>query len=210
MKIGTRIERVRNYERAVRNDDQLVIDFRVILLNETFFGAPHVITRYERRWSAVDLQSADWQSLARYKAPGVIPGRAGHARIELGSKPETATPPFEEIPILPEPFRKLGENERNFDYRQGLRDAAGSNRLSVCCSGPPGDPLDVLGRRELIVLSQDGELDGQFRFTVVQIPELRYRTWWAIPTRIALLPMTLAADVVTLPAQFVILVGMRQ
>jgi hypothetical protein len=206
MKIGNRIERVHNYERAVGAQDQLLIDYRTILLKAASF---QVITRYARRWSAIDLRTADWQSLKLYKAPGIIPGRVETAKIELGPRPETATPPYYEIPILPEPYPKL-DDKGTFDYRQELQDAAGSNPLSLCCLGPAGDPLDVLGRQSLVVLSQIGGPGGEMRFTVIQIPELKYRTWWAIPTRVAILPLTIAADAVTLPAQLVILIGMSR
>jgi hypothetical protein len=201
MRIGTRVERVQSFQRALRKDDQLVIDYQVILLQESLFGAPQVITRDAHRWSALDLRAIDWQSLERYRVPETIAEDGAEAKIELGPRPDTPVPPFEEIPILPDPHG---------DYWQELRDAARSNPLAVCCSGPPANPLDILGRYELVVLARSGEATGPLRIATVQIPELRYGTWWAIPTRTLVLPLTLAADVLTFPAQVVILIGLRR
>ena len=60
MRIGNRMEHVDCLQRAVRRDDQLVIDYRVIPRTQVFFG--QVITRDVRGWSAVDLRSLHWQS----------------------------------------------------------------------------------------------------------------------------------------------------
>jgi hypothetical protein len=201
MTIGTRVERIHSIQRAVQNDDQLVIDYQVILLKAgaALFWADEVITRDARGWSAIDLRGMDWQDLENYSpVPGEMPQGAGTARLELGPRPDTPLPPFEDVPLLSE--------ARAILYAQALRDAGVSHPLSVCCSG---SPAPVLGGQELVLLAQNGEPDGHFRFAMVQIPELRHETWWAIPARIAIFPLTLAADIVTLPAQVCLVLLLR-
>ena len=55
--IGTRVERVQRFERAVRKDDQLVIDYQAILVKQPFLGAEQVITPDAQRWTTLDLRT---------------------------------------------------------------------------------------------------------------------------------------------------------
>ena len=60
------------------------------------------------------------------------------------------------------------------------------------------------------MIARDGGDDGEVPVATSQIDERQYQTWWAIPARIAILPLTLAADVVTLPLQVVIIRGLAR
>ena len=155
-------------QRAVQKDDRLVLDYQVIVVKESFFGAEQVITRDAHRWSVLDLRTLDWQPVDQSGLPYQIAEGAGHATVEQGRRPQTPVPPFEEIPILPDP---------QGDYWEELRHAAQSQPLAVCCSGPTGDPAGVVGRSELTVVARSGEWNGELRIASVQIDERRYGAW---------------------------------
>jgi hypothetical protein len=182
MRIGQRTERLSQLERAVRKDDLVLIEYRVA--QSSAFGP---LSTTVHRWSRISLADVRWSPL---NVDGTIPY---DTVIEDGSPPDMPSGPGEEIPILSKPETPIGYQQNAGPLFLGyVRRAAGAYPLSLCPDFRYYLPA---------LIAHKGNGSDDFSFTFVRVSERRYRTWWAIPIRIALLPFALALDVITSPLQ---------
>lgn len=180
--IGARQDESPVLERAVATDHAVLVAYRTM----TTASRGRVIAFDVPRWSRIELDALSWQRLTEAREG---PGPCQQIEVERASPPAALAAHDRDVPILP-----LTE--------ASVIGATGGARELIALATPYPMSLHprLMDGRFTIVRHETGR-SASLRDAEVCLHPRRYGAWWATPVRVAAAPVTMVADVVTMPVQ---------
>ena len=185
--VGERRDERPVLERAVATNDSMLVFSRVTTTSRD--GG--VIAYDVPRWSRIDHPTLSWLRLTEVRDR---PGPCRKVGVERTPRPEVTMPPQVEVPILPVSGATVVGASR------------GSQSLIELARPYPISVHPRLTHGMFTIVQHDPSDPATLRDADVCLAPSSYDAWWAMPARVALAPVTIAADAATFPVQVGLLV----